>query len=186
MGLSQAALSREMGGYPSPSLMSRIESGDVDLTPTSAAKYADALRLDKDTFLNAAGFATPAQLSEGLDMIARTLGKDVPVMVAVPVLDALHPDAVYGVTRTRELKKPEDVFIVDLTDKDSTPYLGEVLASRARKPKDGQGVIAEVSGRLGAWTFHGDHLESASGEKVKRFKVLGVIVRYSPPAIETD
>ena len=36
MNLSQAALSREMGGYPSASLMSRSESGDVDLTPSSA------------------------------------------------------------------------------------------------------------------------------------------------------
>lgn len=57
MGLTQAALSREMGGYPSPSLMSRIEDGSVDLTPNSAAKYADALtaRTTGDWLENGAG-----------------------------------------------------------------------------------------------------------------------------------
>ena len=179
MGLSQAALSREMGGYPSPSLMSRIESGDGDLTPASASKYAEALRLPRDAFMNAAGFATPGQFEDGLTNLTRMLGKDVPVMVSVPVFEADHPSASYGVSRTRELKKPEDVFIVDLTHPDNAPYLGEVLASRARKPVAGQGVIAEVSGKLGAWTYQTTHLENASGEKVTRFKVWGVILRYT-------
>ena len=139
MNLSQAALSREMGGYPSASLMSRIESGDVELTPSSAVKYADALRLPLAT---------------------RT-------------------------TRMRELKKAEDVFIVDLAGPDNAPFTGEVLASRARKPKDGQGVVAEVSGKLGAWTFHtsrteGDWLVSGTGEKVTRYRLWGVILRYVP------
>lgn len=149
MGLTQAGLSREMGGYPSPSLMSRIEDGSVDLTPNSAAKYADALMLDKDTFFNAAGFATPAQLTDAIGSLERSLGKDVPIMVSVPVVDPDYPDLMTATTtRTRELKKAEDVFIVDLMGSRNLPYIGEVLASRTRKPKDGQGVIAEVTGKL--------------------------------------
>ena len=183
MGLTQAALSREMGGYPSPSLMSRIEDGSVELTPNSAAKYADALRLDKDVFFNAAGFATPAQLTTAIGSLERSLGKDVPVMVPVPVVDPEYPQLNGSTTRTRELKKAEDVFIVDLMGKQHAPYLGEVLASRTRKPKEGQGVIAEVSGKLGAWTYHtarttGDWIENGAGEKVTKYRLWGVILRY--------
>ena len=140
MGLTQAALSREMGGYPSPSLMSRIEDGSVDLTPNSAAKYADALRLDRDTFFNASGFATPAQLSAAVTTLERSLGQDIPVLLALPVVDPDYPDLLTSTTvRTRELKKAEDVFIVDLTGRQHAPYPGEVLASRARKAQGGAG-----------------------------------------------
>lgn len=187
MNLSQAALSREMGGYPSASLMSRIESGDVELTPSSAVKYADALRLPRALFLNAAGFATTDQQAEAMSGIQQMLGHDVPVVVNVPVVDATFPDLMLAArtTRLRELRKAEDVFIVDLTGPENAPFVGEVLASRARKPKDGQGVVAEVSGKLGAWTFHtsrteGDWLVSGTGEKVTRYRMWGVILRYVP------
>jgi transcriptional regulator with XRE-family HTH domain len=184
MGLTQAALSREMGGYPSASLMSRIEVGEVMLTPSSAAKYAEVLRLDKDVFHNAAGFATPAQHADAITRLEQSLGEDVPVMVAVPVINPEYPDLMAANPhRTRELKKAEDVFLVDLAGTRNAPYLGEVLASRARKPKDGQGVVAEVSGKLGAWTWHtarttGDWIENGAGERVTKFRLWGVILRY--------
>lgn len=184
MGLSQAALSREMDGYPSASLMSRIESGEVELTAKSAIKYADALRLPKDAVLNAAGIATADQTQAGLEALVRMVGEDVPVMLALPVVDRDHPDLMLPVARRmRELKKPEDLFLVDLVDRADKPYVGEVMASRERKPKEGQGVVAEVSGRLGAWTYHssrsiGEWLENGAGEKVTKFRLWGVILRY--------
>jgi len=185
MGLTMAGLSREMGGYPSASLMSRIEDGSVSLTPSSAAKYADVLRMDKDTFFNAAGFATPQQHADALEAIHRSLGQDVPIMVAIPVVNPDYPDLMApNPTRTRELKKAEDMFLVDLDGTRNAPYVGEVMVSRARKPKEGQGVVAEVAGKLSAWTWHtsrttGDWIENGAGDRVaKGFKVWGVIVRY--------
>lgn len=184
MGLTQAALSREMGGYPSASLMSRIEDGTVALTPSSAAKYADVLRLDKDVFHNAAGFATPEQHTSAIARLEQSLGEDVPIMVSIPVINPDYPDLMApNPHRTRELRKAEDVFLVDLMGKQHAPYLGEVLVARSRKPKDGQGVVAEVGGKLGAWTWHtarttGDWIENGAGEKVTKFRLWGVILRY--------
>jgi transcriptional regulator with XRE-family HTH domain len=192
MGLSQASLSREMGGYPSASLMSRIESGDVELTPSSAAKYAQALRLPHDLFMNAAGLATPGQNRGALEGIEKMLGQDVPVFVSLPVLDADFPDLMLPrMHRTKEMRRAEDAFIVDLIGKQHAPYEGEVMALRDRKPKEGNGVVAEVSGKLGAWTFHtsrptGDWLESGTQEKVTKFKVWGVIARVQPPALDLE
>lgn len=52
-------------------------------------------------------------------------------------------------------------------------------------------MIAEVGGKLGAWTYHtarttGDWLENGAGEKVTKYRLWGVILRYSPPAIEIE
>lgn len=192
MGLSLAALSKLMGGYPSTSLMSRIESGEVPLTAKSATQYADVMNLPRHLFLNAAWIATAEQHEAAMVELSRMLGEEIPVYVNLPVLDPSRPDLnAENPTRRRELRKQEDAFLVDLRGKEHAPYEGEVLAFSGRKPKEGQGVVAEVSGVLGAWTFHtsrptGEWLENGTGEKVTRFKVWGVIGRVQPPALELE
>lgn len=185
--MSLTQLSREMGGSPGASFLSRVESGEVSPSPRVAVRLADALGFPRDLVLNASGFATPAQVNEATEKLAELVGAPTQIVASVPVLDPADPDAPldFLARRQRMVKKAEDVFLVDLAGPANAPYDGEVMASRTRKPKEGAGVVAVVGGQVGAWTWHtgrptGDWLENGRGEKVaKGFRILGVIIRVT-------
>lgn len=187
MEMSLSQLSREMGGSPGPSFLSRVEGGEVQPTARVAVRLADALRLPRDIVLNACGFATPAQAQAAKAELSDLAGAPSPVTVSVPVMDLSDPDLPADMLprRQRVLQRTEDVFIVDLDAPGDRPYVGEVIASRARKPKEGTPVVALVHGRVGAWEWHssrptGDWLVNGTGEKASRdFRVLGVILRVT-------
>lgn len=183
-GLSLFALSTMMSGSPTATFIAKIERGEVTPTAATAAKLAESLDVPRDILLNATGHATPQQTATALTALASAVGEPTPIAKQIPVLDANVPSAEPErlATRLRVLRQPEDVFLIDLTGRGNEPYTGEVLASRDRKPKEGQGVIAEVGGVLSAWTWHsiprtGDFIENGAGDKrTKGFSLFGVII----------
>lgn len=173
-----------MSGSPTPTFIAKIERGQVIPTALTAAKLAESLDIPRDTLLNATGHATPQQQARGLEALAAAIGEPTPIAKQIPVLDPNVPsaDPARLATRLRIINRPEDLFLIDLTSHDNAPYIGEALVSRERKPKEGQGVIAEVDDCLSAWTWHsiprtGDFIENGAGDKrTKGYRVFGVII----------
>ena len=183
MGMSLSNFSREMGGSPGGSFLSRIEAARADVSPAVAIRMADALRLPRPVMLNAAGYATVDQVDGALSKLADLVGTPPPVMVPLDVIDPNDPDGSRVLVRARLLKKKEDAFLIELAGPENEPYVGEALVSRERKPKEGKAVVAVVDGKAGAWTWHtsrptGDYLARENGEKAASgFRVLGIIMR---------
>lgn len=182
MGMSLSVLSREMGGSPGASFLSRVEAARADVSATVALRLADALSLPRPVILNAAGYATPDQADGALEQLNDLVGAPAPVMVNLPVLDADNPTTVPSSTRARMLRRREDAFLVDLVGRENEPYVGEALVSTERKPRENAAVVAVVGGKAGAWTWHtsrptGDFLSRGDEKVAKGFRVLGVIVR---------
>ena len=183
MGMSLSVLSREMGGSPGGSFLSKVESGRADVSPAVAKRLADALSLPAEVMQNAAGYATPDQQDSALGRLADLVGTPAPVMVPLRVMDPNDPDATGQRMRARLLRRKEDAFLIDLAGTENEPFVGEAVVSRERKPKEGQAVVAVVGGRAGAWTWHtsrptGDYLARENGDKAgSGFRVLGVILR---------
>jgi transcriptional regulator with XRE-family HTH domain len=185
MGMSLQNLSSEMGGSPGASFISRIESGEVEPSSTVAVRLAEALALPREIALNASGFATPIQAEAALARLADIIGSPAPVMANLPVLDPADPDAPVNLLphRKRLLRRQEDAFLVDLSGAENEPFVGEVMASRARRAKADQHVVAVAGGKVGAWTLRtsrptGDYLERANGERIAAgYRILGVIIR---------
>lgn len=181
MGMSLSVLSREMGGSPGASFLSKVESATADVSASVAVRYADALKIPRTVMLNAAGYATTDQVDSALGQLTSLVGAPAPVMVPLRVVDETGVET--NEVRSRLLRRKEDAFVIDLSGRDNEPYVGEALVSRERKPKEGTAVIAVVGGKATAWTWHtgrptGDFLSRADGTKVsKNFRVLGVIVR---------
>lgn len=182
MGMSLSALSRELGGSPGASFISKIENGLADISSSVAVRMADALAMPRPVMLNATGYATPEQQDEAMAQLADLVGSPAPQMVSLPVIDPEHPDETLNLRyRQRLLRRKEDVFLIDLDGSDNEPYVGEVMATRERKPKEGTPVIAVVNNVAGAWEWHtsrptGDFL-SRPHDKAAKFRVLGVILR---------
>ena len=181
MGMSLSVLSREMGGSPGASFLSRIEGAQVDVSAAAAVRLAQALALPREVLLNAAGFATTGQIDTAMNQLGHLVGSPAPVMAPLAVIDPADPDRATGQVRSRMMRHKEDAFIIDLSGAENEPYVGEAIVSRERKPKEGQAVVAIVGDKAGAWTWHtsrptGDYL-SRTGDKAAKFKVLGVIVR---------
>lgn len=182
MGMSLSVLSRQMGGSPGGSFLSKVESARADVSPAVAVRLADALNLPSEVLLNAAGYATENQVDGAMGKLADLVGAPAPVMVPLQVIDAASPDGPHVLMRARLMRRREDAFLIDLTGDENEPYVGEALVSRERKPKEGQAVIAVVGGRAGAWTWHtsrptGDFLSRENGDKAAKFRLLGVILR---------
>lgn len=173
-----------MSGSPTTTFLAKIERNEVTPTAATAAKLAEALDVPRDTLLNATGHATPQQTARAREALAAAIGEPTPVAQQIPVLDPNVPsaDPARLATRLRIVNRPENLFLIDLTSRDNTPYVGEALVSRERKPKEGQGVIAEVDDCLSAWTWHslpvtGDFIENGAGDKRKKgYRVFGVII----------
>lgn len=186
MNMTLANLSRQMGGSPSESYLSRVESEKVVPTPMVAARLADALQLPRDLLLNACGHASELQRENALNAIRAMLLEPVPVIASIPVMTLDGQLDPFGQRRQRMLKSPEDCFILDLDGRANAPYIGEVIASRDRKPQDGQGVVACVDSRASAWTYRKlkspgtSFIENGAGEKrTKGFEIVGVIIRVA-------
>ena len=182
MGMSLSVLSREMGGSPGGSFLSKVESARADISPAVAHRYADALNLPKEVVLNAAGYATPEQVDSAHTKLADLVGTPAPTMVTLPVVDPANPDGPQVRMRQRLMRRREDSFLIDLAGNENEPYVGEALVSRERKPREGQAVVAVVDGKAGAWVWHtsrptGDFLSRENGEKAVKFRILGVILR---------
>lgn len=185
MGMSLSTLSRQMGGSPGASFLSRIETAQTEPSAQVAIRLADALNVPRDVMLNAAGFATPTQNEEAMRRLGDLIGTPAPIIASLPVRDPEHPnqDPAMLPRRQRMLRAHEDAFLIDFVDPANAPFLGEVLVATERKPQDGQGVVAELEGRLSAWTYRssktkGAWLENAAGQKISRnYVVRGVILR---------
>lgn len=190
LSMSVYDLSGEMAGTPTPSFISRIELGKATPNPKLAARMSDALQLPREVFLNACGHASDRQRNAALDELRELVTDTVPQVVAVPVMDLTGLIDADGLRRQRMLKVKEDVFAIDLTGRANNPFVGEVIASRDRKPEDGQGVVAIVDAEVGAWTYRRltkpstTFIENGAGDKrTKGYEILGVIIRV---AVEHD
>lgn len=185
MEMSLNVLSREMGGSPGPSFLSKLESGQVDASSRVAAKLAASLNLPVETILNAAGHATEEQKAKALATLRDMVGAPAPVVMTIPVMEANNPDAVgSGGRRQRLVRQRDDYFLVDLTGKENEPFVGEVFCSTTREPEEGIGVVVKINDRASAWTYHdpgkpvGPYIENGAGEKrAKNYTILGVITR---------
>ena len=183
MGMSLSVLSREMGGSPGASFLSKVEAAHADVSASVAVKLADALSLPRSTMLNATGYATTDQVEGAMGDLTNLVGSPAPAMIAAEVIDADNPNSPTGLVRQRLMRRKEDAFVIDLSGPENEPYVGEALVSRERKPREGMAVVAVVGGKAGAWTWHtsrptGDYLSRPSSKKVGGgFTVLGVIVR---------
>ena len=85
MELSLSALSREMGGSPGESFVSRIESGSVTPSALTARRMAEALQLPADVVLPAAGHATEDQMKKAYEQLRQLVGAPAPVVQSLPV-----------------------------------------------------------------------------------------------------
>lgn len=191
MGLSLWGLSGQMGGTPGPSFLSRLERGEVDATQAMTKRLARILNLPMDASLNAAGFASEAQMEEGLEELRKALGDAAPVLRQLKVYDPEHPKATTGEMRQRLLRARGEFRIVDLADRASQPWVGEVIFDPTRRPRPGIGVVAEVEGRLGAWTYQKvnkrEWIENSLGEKRGAgYDIRGVIVRVTTVLDQPD
>jgi len=181
MELSLSALSREMGGSPGESFVSRIESGSVTPSALTARRMAEALQLPADVVLPAAGHATEDQMKKAYEQLRQLVGAPAPVVQSLPVRTVEGGTA--G-TRQRLMRKKEAAFIIDLTGAPNEPYVGEAIVATERTPVSEQGVVVNVEGKLSAWTFYdeagGVFLENGRKERrTKGFTVLGVILRVA-------
>jgi transcriptional regulator with XRE-family HTH domain len=183
MGMSLSVLSREMGGSPGGSFLSKVEAAHADVSPAVAVRLASALSLPPEILLNAAGYATTDQVDGALNRLADLVGTPAPVMVPMPMIDPLNPDEPSPRMRAKLLRRKEDAFLIELEGMENEPYVGLAVVSRERKPNEGKAVIAVVDGRAGAWVWHtsrptGDFLSRENGDKAAaNFRVLGVILR---------
>lgn len=185
MEMSLNVLSREMGGSPGASFLSKLESGQVPATARVASKLASSLNLPVETLLNAAGHASETQRAKAIAALREMVGAPAPVVMTIPVMEVNNPDAIgSGGRRQRLVRQRDDYFIVDLTGKENEPFVGEVLASLTKEPEEGDGVVVTINDRASAWTYHdpgkpvGPHIENAAGEKrAKNYTILGVITR---------
>lgn len=185
MEMSLNVLSREMGGSPGPSFLSKLESGQVEASPRVAARLAASLNLPIETLLNAAGHASETQRAKAITALREMVGAPAPVVLTIPVMEANNPEAIgSGGRRQRLVRQRDDYFLVDLSGAENEPFVGEVLASTTRDPEEGIGVIVDINGRASAWTYHdpgrpvGPYIDNAAGEKrSKGYEILGVIVR---------
>jgi hypothetical protein len=176
MGMSLTVLSREMGGSPGPSFLSRIESDTTAPTHIVTARLADALAIPREVLLNAAGHATGAQRQAAIEALFDFIGTPPPPVAAIPVLDEQGQQT--GLLRTRMVRKKEERYaIADFSSPADEPFRGEALISLDRQPRDGAGVAAIVDGRLGAYTMKNGKLGNALGDKPKDPTILGVILR---------
>lgn len=185
MEMSLNVLSREMGGSPGPSFLSKLESGQVEASPRVASKLATSLNLPLEVVINAAGYATEPQRSKAITALRDLVGAPAPVVMTIPVMEVNNPDAIgSGGRRQRLVRVRDDYFIVDLSGPDNAPYEGEVLASLTRQPEEGMGVVVEITDRASAWTYHdpgkpvGPYIQNGTGEKrSKGYQILGSIIR---------
>lgn len=188
MGLSQSGLSRLMGGTPGAAFISRVESGHVNPTPAMIARFAEALALPVDPMLLTAGFAPLPDRERGRADLSEIVVKAVPVAVEAPVIDLDYPEVFSHRSVTVTLPQSEDVFAVLLEGRANEPYVGTVIASRTRRPTEDRGVIAEVDGHIGAWTWRtgkptGDYLVNGQGFRVTKFRLWGVIIEFTPSKV---
>ncbi len=188
MGLSQSGLSRLMGGSPGAPFVSRIEQGKVMPTPQMAARLARALHFPADMLINLAGHTTVEQRLDVWKRAEPILKRSVPVAVEAKIIDIETLESTQFGVVTVPLERDEDIFAVYLDGRANEPYVGEVIASRSRRPAEDGGVVAEVEGRLGAWTWHtgqptGDYLVNGAGFRVSKFQVWGVIIQFHPPVV---
>lgn len=105
------------------------------------------------------------------------------VLLSIPVLDTHGRVGPSAERRQRPVPAPE-LFIVDITDRQYWPFVGEVIATTERGPVDGDGVVALVGEEVGGWTFRRAGRESApylvnwAGDEVASgYEILGVITR---------
>ncbi len=188
MGLSQSGLSRLMGGSPGAAFISRIESGKVVPTPQMCSRFARALHFPVDILLNLAGHTTQEQRIEAWRRAEPIVTRQAPVAVEARVIDAETLESTQFQSVTVPLMQNEDIFAVYLDGRANEPYVGEVIVSRTRRPTEDSGVVAEVEGHLGAWTWHtgrptGDYLVNGAGQRITKFRLWGVIIRFQPPAV---
>lgn len=185
MEMSLNVLSREMGGSPGPSFLSKLESGQVEASPRVAARLASSLNLPLEMILNAAGYATEAQRTKAIVELRQTVGAPAPVVMTIPVMEVNAPDAIgSGGRRQRLVRVRDEYFIIDLMGAENAPYIGEVLVSLTRTPEEGMGVVVNINDHASAWTYHdpgspvGPYIENASGDRrSKGFEILGSIIR---------
>lgn len=179
MEMSLNNLTSRMGGSPGASFLSKIESGKVTPTREVAEKLADALSVPSEVMLNAAGHAVNEQEKKALDDFRGLIFEQPPVLANIPVWTQKGPA---GSTRSRMLRRREEVRIIDLTGPANDPFIGEVIFSLDREPVEGVGVVAAVDGGLGAWTWHegpkGAWIENGRKEpRSAGYKIEGVIIR---------
>lgn len=185
MEMSLNVLSREMGGSPGPSFLSKLETGQVEASPRVAARLASSLNLPLETILNAAGYATETQRSKAITELRQMVGAPAPVVMTIPVMEVNNPSAIgSGGRRQRLVRQRDDYFLVDLNGVENAPYQGEVLASLTRQPEEGMGVVVDIADHASAWTYHdpglpvGPYIENAQGERrSKGYRILGSIIR---------
>lgn len=142
LGMTGAQLAKEIG--QNPSFVSYVENDRSEPGRKSVHKWAKALRIPEDVFLNLVGFATDAQRAEAAKRVASMIGSGLEAVVPV-----VGPDGEpTGETRLVELpSKNEDAFVLV---SDDPSWSGDVVASRTRVPHDGHGVLTMHDGRLRA------------------------------------
>lgn len=184
MQMSLSELSRQMGGSPGPSFLSRVESGELEPSRTLVRRLAEALELPFETLLNAAGHATAQQRADALAGLVEAAKRSSRISVALPVLDPDRPTAPLGALPKRRwtLRREEKAALVALTGASNEPFVGDVVVALEREPAEGAGVVAEVRGRLGAFTYRVVDgrvwLEDGNGQQIEDpERLLGVIIQ---------
>ena len=181
MGLSLEALSRELGGSPGQTFLSKIERGAIGVSPNLATRLAKALRVPEPVVLNSAGHATDDQVEAGLRRFKEITAEPAPIAVTLPVLDAGGRTVA---SRSRLMAAKEDAFLIDLSGIPNEPFVGEALVLTGRPAEDGIGVVVEIDGGLSAWTYHvagsTRWIENMRGEKrAKGYTIRGIIARVA-------